>query len=123
MPFAIQVLRPKRDGHGQPMKTTDGEPCGEIVQYRICPALSDALIACDAIGIGGELRGLMAEDDIAEQRSVEIPRRAITALKLNVPQNRLNDRLMPDWVELEALRDARLAATEPTARCFLLAHA
>jgi hypothetical protein len=124
MPFALMVHRRKRDGDGQPMVMADGEPCHELRVHRFGLEYRHAQDACAKIGIGAELAALMAEDDMAADRSVEIPRRAITGLRIDVDAGRLNDALVrTDGLRLDALRDARLDLTDPEARVFLAVSA
>ncbi len=124
MPFSLMVLRRKRDDAGQPMTMPDGEACHELRVHRFALEYGDAQEACGIIGIGAELTALMAEDDIAADRSVEIPRRAITGLTLDVNEGRINDRLVrADRLRLDALRAARLDLTDPGNRIFLVVSA
>lgn len=123
MQFAIQVLRRKRDAQGQPMTMPDGEPCHEFRHHPIGGLRSSVEALCRIIGIGAELRDLMSARQFPEMASIEIPRRAISALAIHVPEERLNTVSVADFAgraELLALRDARLEAGEPGARCFLV---
>jgi hypothetical protein len=123
MQFAIQVLRRKRDAQGQPMTMPDGEACHEFRHHPIGGLRSSVEALCRIIGIAGELRDLMNELQFPEMASIEIPRRAISALTINVPEERLNTVSVAEFAgrdELIALRDARLEAGEPEARCFLV---
>lgn len=127
MPFSFLVQRQKRDRDGQPMRMLDGAPAAEIRMFRFCEAYDHALAICAALGVEKELRGLMDDDDLAEERSVQIPRRAIAALRLDARDGMLNGIFVGDWVpRMDPFRDAKLAASDfsdAQVWCFLMVHA
>lgn len=120
MQYALLILRRRRDHAGQPVAMADGEPCYEMRRHPFSYEHDEARAACGAIGIAAELDGLVNEDDMAEERCVEIPRRAIAALRVDMHRDEINGVFVTTrTLRLDRLIQAHHEMTAPETRCFL----